>query len=216
MGKKASLKDILAKGKAALEADEPQASASVPLKSKLPNGLTIKEFMKQNGVTREEATSIYCACMKAEAAERKKIKLHGPSHAPEDEKPEKPSSSKKRTPESNKAESGKRAKVGDENLGVVPYVEPKPVKRVLFADEVENTTTPLTRASKKRPPSDEEAKIHRSNANPEISTPPDTPARAGILKRGWLLGFACRYCLLQLCIWLVFRARYWGMKLPSA
>ena len=219
MGKKGGLHDVLAKGKEALEAarETPVPSPRVSLNAKLPGGLTLKGFMAQNNITREEAERIYEAYTKMDAEDEKKIALRGlpattpasasgPKSKAEKEKPEKPSSStsKKRAKESTEAVTDKKLK-----LDVVPFVpNPAPrksVKRVLFADELavdEAANTPpkqLTRASKKRPPNHEEAKIHRSNANPELATPTSSPARPGILKRGWLLGFACRYCLLQFC-----------------
>ena len=215
MGKKGGLHDVLAKGKEALEAarETPVPSPRVSLNAKLPGGLTLKGFMAQNNITREEAERIYEAYTKMDAEDEKKIALRGlpattpasasgPKSKAEKEKPEKPSSStsKKRAKESTEAVTDKKLK-----LDVVPFVaDPAPrksVKRVLFADELavdEAANTPpkqLTRASKKRPQP-------RRGQDPPLQCQPRTchPYQLpSILKRGWLLGFACRYCLLQFC-----------------
>ena len=87
MGKKSSLAEVLAEGKERLEASRSSSSSSppvrdVPMNAKLPGGLTLKGFMKKNGVDYAEAAAIYKAYTADVEADELKIAKYGLPSAP--------------------------------------------------------------------------------------------------------------------------------------
>ena len=194
MGKKASLNDVLAKGKAknkeaakaAKAAKEPglPSTMEVSLKSKLPGGLTLGAFMKQNAVSYEEAVRVYRAYTEVAKAEDKKIKKYGmPTPVrgqkappmPAEDMPSKASKRKAKQadveqeeeiPKASKASKKAKASAGNGDDSVDPGELPLgKVKRSLsFATPDKEFSVSLTRANKKRGNTDAEIRAGTDEA----------------------------------------------------
>ena len=186
MGKKASLNDVLAKGKAKHQkAAEERRSANpglpavmdVPLGTKLPGGLTLKGFMKKHTVSYEEAVRVYKAFSEAAEIDDKKIAKYGlPTPVPT------PARAGKKLPKGK----GSEPEDAEDPAGSKASSKRKAKQQLALEDEEPEEPQVASKSSKKAKPVAEEGDVKPVKRALSFATPEKdiAPLSRATKKRG--------------------------------